>query len=449
MPPTIEPIPLPVGGGDDARLFLETHGVVARTPFIRSSDFKLCLSDPFFYYLTRRIGITKALSYSEALTRGSWYHTFCANLLGPNKDTEEILAARLKELDIACQVLGIIGDKKRGIFDRERRDYSFMSAVYEASTEISCGRDYGSVHDFLSRPYWQCLGCEIPLEWEDPTIPGVKCRATLDRLYYHSGQNSLWIPDWKTTAYNPRDRALQCPLEMQTWHYLHGLAAHRDSHPQDYEDIPLDAKIGGMMHIIVQKPPIKFGSADRPIICWSSDGKKSGISGRVVHMGANFKLHIWGEKTYQHPFENLKPALEALHEVTGKKPEPVRSEEPSYDHFLKRVKDWYHARGEFADEKPEREANPPCLISNTPARLIFNEQCRKKYAERLKLIHKHAICVANPDNFMQSDQGVLVYGKESDYAPFYLTPPASWPEAITEKGFVSLHRDSESGESNA
>ena len=71
MPPNQEPQPLPTDRAKSARIYLEPEGLVARVPSIRSSDYGSALSDPFGYYLRRRLGLTPPLLYSEALARGS------------------------------------------------------------------------------------------------------------------------------------------------------------------------------------------------------------------------------------------------------------------------------------------------------------------------------------------------------------------------------------------
>ena len=42
-------------------------------PLLRSSDLR-GLADPFSWFLTRRLGLTPAVSHSKALSRGSWFH---------------------------------------------------------------------------------------------------------------------------------------------------------------------------------------------------------------------------------------------------------------------------------------------------------------------------------------------------------------------------------------
>ena len=74
MPPNVQEIKPPEGWGEDAARWLEAHGMVAEVPTIRSSDYESCLGNPFGYYLTRRLGLSDALRWSEALSRGSWFH---------------------------------------------------------------------------------------------------------------------------------------------------------------------------------------------------------------------------------------------------------------------------------------------------------------------------------------------------------------------------------------
>ena len=62
------------GKSVEARDWLESQGLVAKEPAIRSSDYETILSCPFQYYLSRRLGLVSALRWSAALSRGSWFH---------------------------------------------------------------------------------------------------------------------------------------------------------------------------------------------------------------------------------------------------------------------------------------------------------------------------------------------------------------------------------------
>jgi len=60
MPPPTTSVPYPTSTNDDVRSWLEAHGIFARLPKIRSSDYRLIRSCPRTYYLSRRLGLVKA-----------------------------------------------------------------------------------------------------------------------------------------------------------------------------------------------------------------------------------------------------------------------------------------------------------------------------------------------------------------------------------------------------
>src|SRR5262245_38856440 len=86
-------------GGDLATL-LEA-GFQIRTPPLRSSDFELVCSCPFSYYLRIRLGLSRSLSWSAALSRGSWFHKRLEKLYdsdGASAHLDTTLRAREQEL---------------------------------------------------------------------------------------------------------------------------------------------------------------------------------------------------------------------------------------------------------------------------------------------------------------------------------------------------------------
>lgn len=440
MPPEITPIPRPTRGGKDAVDYLATYGIQAIEPPVRSSDYNLVLANPLLYLVIRRFGLVKGLSYSEAKNRGSWYHLLQQFPDDALAHAENRYGQRLVELNTACKMYGIEGETRTNILRREKEDFYFAKALYEAANQVSMGAAYGTMSKYFGQPHWTLLGTEYNLDWE---YEGIKCKAVLDRLYYHENQATLWIPDYKTTTFEAKLRALSCPIEFQTWHYLNGV---RRLLPEIIKrhSLSLNTRVGGMMHIIVQKPNIKFGSKDCPVLRWQSEGKRSGISGRVVPTNNGYTLTLSTEgiaSNYPNTPEGLEEALQTLAEATGKKPEAVRSEEPSYPHFLRRVSDCMLARGEYASDRAEREANPYVLGSFTTATEVFSEYQNAQYERRLRFIHSHATRPPYPEDFLSAPDSVLAFGKKSDYASFLLTPPANWPEVVTLERFVSIHRD--------
>ena len=112
MPPETKTLKTPTTRGLTAYDYLRHHGITDQPPTLRSSDYESCLSDPFRYYLTRRLGIYPALSWSKALNRGSWFHVMLALIDNPQQATIYcgLMAKRALELRTICfDVFYILG----------------------------------------------------------------------------------------------------------------------------------------------------------------------------------------------------------------------------------------------------------------------------------------------------------------------------------------------------
>lgn len=112
---------------------------MAEVPPSRASDYSLCLSNPFQYYLTRRLGLVPMLSWSEALSAGTWMHERARYFFQsfPNGDLpaelntelQNQLDDRLTELRAACNTLSISPARENEILEDERRAYALGRAI--------------------------------------------------------------------------------------------------------------------------------------------------------------------------------------------------------------------------------------------------------------------------------------------------------------------------------
>lgn len=412
MPPSIPPQPTHLGRGDAAREYLSSHGFVPTVPSIRSSDYTLLLEDPFKYYLTRILCLVPALSWSKALSRGSWFHK-CLEIDDLTSETPSLtlgsgfdgaLADRELELRESCESVGIQGETLRDILAREVQDANTARAWYEASSSVEIDKTHGSWRDFLRRPYWCVLSREHLYSAAMPHIGGHKAVIQPDLLLYHRDHKKLWVVDAKTTDEDPVVRMTSCPVEFQTNHYLRVL-----SHLQSIGHLPLlhpevtsDATIGGMIHVVVRKPDLVFGLKDRNFtekIFVPSRGPNKGVS----------RL----EKTYHG--------------------------EPLFCNFLSRVRDWYAAANDYTHLAREFAASPPCNISFTTVDFLDDES-NLDYHDALNFIHSHATRNPTPNNFLRNPNSIRAWGSVSKYAPFYLLPVSQWPSHIAEAGLVRRPR---------
>ena len=212
----------PKGKGASAKEWLEEQGLVATTPAIRSSDYESILSCPFQYYLSRRLNLVKALRWSAALSRGSWFHSrlelYQESTSFALSQMITWLEQRQEELKEICAGRGIHGEEQMEILDREEKDMYMAFSWFEAMQAFQVPGK-GSVVDYLNKPHWQLLGTEIVAEVNHSEYG--RMIGQFDMLFYHKKQNSLYIVDAKTTAGSAIDRLQTCPIEFQTQHYVH------------------------------------------------------------------------------------------------------------------------------------------------------------------------------------------------------------------------------------
>jgi hypothetical protein len=448
MPPETIPTPLPTDRAKSARQYLESEGLVPRVPSIRSSDYSSALSDPFGYYVRRRLGLIPALSYSEALSRGSYFHTLFA--LYDRDDRWQIFkrqcAARLTEINNICKDLRIAESHRADAVQNERIDQAMASAWYNAFENLPCING-GSALDLLSDNFTK-LGSEVRLTWIDERFPKTRQVAQLDLLLLNRKTNKLWIVDAKTTASPPLIRLSTVKEEFQTMHYLHALEwffARGLLHKQ-YNLAP-NVQLGGMMHMAILKPSIQFGQADRDFH-WESDGKRTGIAGRIMRSPVNLQdqgayVIKWtrNQPSPEPCCGTMDECLQVLHEVTGKKPERIYQGEPSLPKYMERCTRWYKGEGEYLDRAPDFHNDPPVNFSYTHASVMLDKDWRLDYLSRVAMIYKLATQEANPCNFLKNIDAIRMGSKLANYSPFYLTEPKDWPALVQTQQFLVAHRD--------
>ncbi len=401
MPPNVQEIKPPEGWGEDAARWLEAHGMVAEVPTIRSSDYESCLANPFGYYLTRRLGLSDALRWSEALSRGSWFHKRFEYWDIPDEQAKPILdsaiSSRQEELSGMCGELGIQSDERKNILDREEQDFRVTEAWFEAIK--------GEPLKWMSQPHFRCLGQEITGIYKHDRFKGTPLVAQFDSLLYHREQNTLWVVDLKTCAESPTDRLQTVGIEFQTQHYMH--VAHyllQEGVIQKQYDLPEDCTLGGMSHIAVQKPTINFGMNDRDFL----------------------------EEEHTLKSGPRKGQIEIRRKYLG---------EPRFENYVARCKRWYAGEGEYENKKVDREENPPVNISYTYGKNLLDLHFETEYLERVALIHSLATRRAWPDQFLKSAGAIRSHGKISRFAPLYLCHPKDWPNIVQELKLITLRRD--------
>jgi hypothetical protein len=412
MPPEVESVPVPTGRGQDVQKWMEYHGIVDTTPSIRSSDYEGVLHCPFQYYLGRRLGLSPALRWSKALSRGSWFH----KRLELYRDTPEVaslamdkmLQERLDELEEICKSIGIKGESKDRVLDREKKDFWCALGWYETSMHLETHQKVPTAHEFLTQDHFQHLGSEVGVRLHLPKthkLGKVSLTGMYDILLYHKNQNVIFIVDAKTTSFTPEDRLMTCPLEFQTQHYMYTLKlALENNLLQPIYGLPEDVKVGGMVHIAVQKPTIEFGMKDRD--CEEVE--------HILQRGPR------------------KGQVEIRRNYFG---------EPRFDNYISRCNDWYRGQGEYEHNGEKWATSPPINYSLTYGSMLLDEDYLDEYHGRVNLISQYTNCKAFPKNFPRSVSHLQQFGRMSPFTPFYMTPPKEWPDIIKAQSFMQLDRD--------
>lgn len=397
MPPPTSQASYPTSILDDVRSWLEAHGIFARRPHIRSSDYRLLRSCPRTYYLSRKLGLVKAFQYSRALSRGSWVHLAFACILDDPTERaltlEQAIVARCEELRDVCKQMGVSGDKVREMVAREEQDARTSIAWFNAALQVPDGSG-------------KTLGQRFAEDWtvveQEPEIK-VGDRLIQPDCILRDKAGKLWIVDFKTTSMSTNARLQTCPLEFQTQHYFHTLL---EAMELDSPELALQwgsDKVGGVLHIAVRKPSIEFGLKDRPFTLDESPFKSGPRKG--------------------------EPRNERIY--TGE-PDPYLYEQ--------RCLDWYLGRGEYSHFEPERLTDPCIAISTTSAELLLAEDLKTEYHDRLSFIRKYTQRPSQPSEFEIGDP-VVQHGTPSPYLPFHMVEPGKWPELILAEGFLQRDRD--------
>lgn len=456
MPQAPERVELPQTRGRDAQVYMESLGWVAQTPTIRSSDYNLIGRSPFLYYLTRRLGMVTALSWSKALNRGTWAHVrfeamrFADSAVAGLFDVT--LKKRVDELRGICKTLGVGDEKTLRILHRENHDAQTAWAWVNASCKY---KHPGMLSDgwlgLFRQDHWMSLGRELLMSCVDPSFPKTPLLIQVDNLMLNKAKNTLWVMDLKTTSDPAFIRAQFCPVEFQTRLYMNVIKNMLDSGKlQEHFKLPADVKLGGMMHLIIGKPTIEFGTKDRPFH-WLSLSKRNGLTGVLKPFKGEWMCEIvtTEDRTELEPaqvFSIESEGLAYMNEKTGKKPEKQYAGEPSAEFYQKRCENWYTGQGDYADKYDERQTpeGAPVVVSFTDAAEILDDDTIEEYHGQLEDIYRYATCVPQPRNFARSSDGMKkgLTGLNS-FAPFFTAKPRHWGEIIEDGNFIQRFREEE------
>jgi len=419
------------------------------SPAVRSSDLRIVLSNPFHYYLTRRLGLVPALSdYSEAMHRGTWMHKCLEHTFTSKSPLKAYLIKQIIDAQDGLRKLGkkyaITPEKIERRCEWISRDAWVAYAWYQALFHTPFGR-YSTLYDYFHQPAFQYLGSEVRLTGDlvyKDSIHGNTVGTVhpyvvqLDIPMYDSERNCIRIQDLKSTSVTPKVRASTCKNEFQTQLYIHGTADNiRRGYFHDRFNIEPDPDKTQMDHVIVQTPDIIFGNKDRHYH-WFSYGKRKKVKGSV----RKFSGHQWqltADECSSLLFSNEDEAINSLHERTGKKPEKVYEGEPDPDLYADRCLEWALGVGDYLHEAEDRKEDPVVNISSTSA---FTPDEWNRFHQRCRAIIREATREPEPEFFTM---GEIPQARRtpSPYLGYYQYPPSAWTEIIARERFVVRHRD--------
>jgi hypothetical protein len=430
-------------------------------PTIRSSDESLFFTCPTLYYIVRRLGLTPRLRQSEALTLGSWFHTYMqmsCEQLKPNPQfndetmrlqLELVYRARERELLDACLASGIVGESQRSVLETEQR-IAAMAQVFQRFALDMTLPDRSTTLLALLKNFRvleaepRLLYCSKGLLLDELAPP--KLVAQPDALLYHEDQRVIWIADWKTCAGSARTRLATCPHEFQTQHYLYItqqllplLIAKYELHP--------DTKLAGVMHVALQKCPLVFGTKDR----WhyhTAESKRSKRAGNAKPKHGGWQLVIacteTGTQITDIWVKDEDDAVAMLSEGVGVKTSREYAGEPSHDRYVARCSTWYRATGEYQNLAVERQPGDIIDISYTHNYLnqpAMDRGYSLSYFARLHKLVDASYLPYTVGDFPRRADHLRQWGKLNPYFMFYESDFSAWGDVASRLSMTPNHRD--------
>ena len=407
MPPPIQRVPLPTTRGRDAHDYLAAHGITAVIPSIRSSDGSAACE--FQYYLGRRLGLRPLHSYNPALHTGSWAHRYLQLWYAEDRDAmyDGLIRDAVSAVpDFARAVMAPPGWADTHVTDL-KHDAEYARALLQNAFNLPIGT--GTIRTrVLENPRYRPLAHELTLSCpafppESPRKSRTDLRAQIDLLLYDHSTRSLSIVDLKTTSAPPLVRAEPCPVEFQTWLYLH---VTRRCLPEIIRThgLPPDTTLRQMIHLIVQKPGIRLSGEDRD---------------------HRFVPHVLTRGPRRGQTEMRKEYL---------------SDEPRWSNFLQRMNRYMRGTGEYEQHAAARADTPMANIHYTPLDAIPDSDW-EEFHGTIAYLHDLATRDPYPGNFRRVAKCMLDRASLTPYALLYRKPVQEWPQVIRASNLIVDRRE--------
>lgn len=432
-----------------ARETLARLGLVDYPAFVRASDVRF-LSNPFLYYLIRRLGIVQPWGGSIESRLGTYFH------MHQEESPEETFAEHLSFLSASIGALrhagaSITTDRAAEILSHARTLFDITKIWADAYRNLIEPYETGQ-YKVLAREitiacYPYCPGLSgydrparatpkngyktvfntLPFVLDTPiydyeyTVDMPMMASQVDAVVLDQRRNEIWYHDYKTTGRDPTQRALIIPSEPQTKFYMYL------GNKRIMNIFKPGATFAGVRHFVLPRPPLPSTRQDRPLLRYWSQGTRKKTSGTATPIGNAWVVAIRGEdgRTEERQYETEDQAVAALHEATGKKPEPIHEEGAfTIEAYRKRAMEWFMS-----------PSSPRPLVSETVGVLQ-----KEEIVNLLWIVGPLAVMAGmrNPCPLMYPSTQV---DPHDPYVPFFFAPYEEWPRIMAQGGFVTHHRD--------
>jgi hypothetical protein len=390
----------PIGSGQSAIDWMSHHGYTPCTPNCSPSALDTAMSNPFVYLLSSRYRLAPRYERIEAFSRGIWFHKRFEYLLYPDNEARTMMSRawslHQRNLLNDFRTSGVSRDKQSQILEEDRHDMQTTTAWFDAARTVPIGR-HGTFEHILKNGHFTILDQEVTLvhQAEARKSQGsYPLKGRIDGLLLNNRDNTLWVLDLKTTGKQtpPLDRMAQCPYDTQTLHYIRMLHLMQ-GHIIDTYKLDPSTTVGGMIHLVVAKPPIEYGENDRPYTLDTTPLKSGPNKG--------------------------KP-----------KNKRVYSSVPNLAMYTARCREWFLGEGDYLHEAEDRKLSPKINISYTKISPEFDHDDWFSYHQLLHNYERLSMGPALLQRFYKHPSGA-----SGPYAPFYPAHPRDWPSIIQEHGF--------------
>ena len=292
--------------------------------------------------------------------------------------------------------------------ERVRKDGLTARAVFEASIDTPVPhidfRDHPwTVRKFLSLDHWRTVCNERTFRYYNEDVKHT-CVVQFDVLKYTPSTNELWVIDFKTSGETVFDKSRNLTFDFQTKHYLYALRHLVESgYLAEHFDVPPDAKVGGIIHVLIQRPAIRISNEDRD---YEEVEKKK-----------------WAGTKREQTVTEMQPVGE-----------------PLFANYLARVHEWYTGTGRYETDAL-RVAREPRVHRSVIRSSILTDDDYQEYTATARAIADMAKREPYPANFPRI--AAVNWKKSSPLLDLYTMPVVDWPEWIVRNNITQSHRNAE------